>query len=223
MKTSLFVIVLSAALIGLLMIGRSRPVAAVESAAVVGVPMDDRVYPPERIYPPGREPIAYPTNYRTDLVHFLTVDRADAITRNVFISPAAVEAAQRGDPIPDGTITVIEGFDAARDVFGGVRIDERGRLVPGELRADELHVGERRSTWRIEDLHAASHLGGWNFRAFDFNNGQPVDRDLNDCFSCHDGASEREFLFTRGDLGTFARTGEVQYVYCPLPGRAPCR
>ncbi|GEM_PF-484808 len=203
------------ALSGLALYARANPPPR-QFPAVIATPS------PVSGYPPGREPIPYPVDYRTTLAHYLTVDRVDAVTRNVYISREAIEAVQRGDPIPYGTVVVIEAFDAALDSNGQPALDAQGRLIPGALRVDEIHVGERRSTWRIEDLSATSHLGGWNFRAFEFDTGTPIDKDLSDCFSCHEGASRREFLFSRPLLATYARTGEIQHVSCPLPNRDPC-
>jgi hypothetical protein len=221
MKSVVVVVVIVVALIGVLMYARMRPIEIEDESleTAVAVTLSPTA---AATYPPGREPMMYPANYRENLVHYLTVDRGDAVTRNIYISPEAVEAALRGEMIPYGTITVIEAFDAGRDVLGRVQVDATGRLIPGELRVDEIHVGERRSTWLIEDTHANTYFDGWNFRAFDFNTGSPVDRDLNECFNCHDRAFRTEFMFTRNELYQFARTGQVQYFYCPFQGRVPC-
>ncbi|MDX2161671.1 MAG: cytochrome P460 family protein [bacterium] len=178
---------------------------------------------PAATLPPGREPMTYPAGYRETLTHYLTVDRGDGVTRNIYISPAAIDAVRRGDRIPDGTITVIEAFDAQRAVNGGYALDSRGRLIAESLRVDEIHVGERRSTWLIEDTHANTNFEGWNFRAFNFETGAPIDRELNECFNCHDRAFRTEFVFTRDELEDFARTGTIQYFYCAAPARIPCQ
>ncbi|MFN8530023.1 MAG: cytochrome P460 family protein [Anaerolineae bacterium] len=174
-------------------------------------------------YPQGREPMVYPAGYRDSLVHYLTVDRGDGITRNVFISPEAVTAAGHGERIPDGTQVVIEAFDAQQDANGRVLLSDLRRLLPGDLRVDEIHVAERRSTWRIEDTHANTSFDGWNFAAFNADTSERSAARLNDCFSCHDQAFRSEFLFTRDQLDAYARTGEVQYFYCSQPARVPCR
>lgn len=204
------------ALIGVLLVSVLSPMPRPSDAVVAQTTVT-------ATYPPGREPMVYPAGYRNTLVHYLTVDRGDGITRNVFINPAAVIAAGNGERIPDGTQVVIEAFDAQQDANGRVLLSDLRRLLPGDLRADEIHVAERRSTWRIEDTHANTSFDGWNFAAFNADTGERSSARLNDCFSCHDQAFRSEFLFTRDQVDAYAHTGEVQYFYCSQPARVPCR
>ena len=155
----------------------------------------------------GREPIQLPENYRDTLVQYAVVTRSDGIYRNLYISPEAVEAVANGEPLPDRTIVLIEAFDVENNV------------------ADpEIHLAEARSTWEIADLAASSRVGRWNFGAFDARDGSIfAETGLNDCFSCHEGASNRNFIFSNSLLEAFIREGEIQESYCPRPGRAPCR
>lgn len=173
-------------------------------------------------YPVGRAPMALPPDYQTEFVHYATVDRVDGMTRNIYISPQAIEAIEADVSLPDYTIVVIEAFHAQEDNNGRFVRDNNDRWIADEFEP-EVHVAELRSTWRIEDLAASSHLGGWNFDAFDYETGVSNPTRLNDCFSCHDGAVRRDFLFTMPLLETYVRTGEVQYRYCGLPERSVCR
>lgn len=215
-------LVISVLIIGLIAVFLFSASAPTEMRAPLAAPASTTPAP-VRTYAPGREPIPYPEAYRTRLVHYATVDRSDAVTRLLYISPEAVQAARAGQMIPYGTFVVIEAYDAERDVLGQPRTDASGRWIAGALRTDEIHVGERRSTWYIEDLRANTNFDGWNFRAFEFETGTPIDRELNECFSCHDNAFDTEFLFSRRDLYRYAATGDVQYRYCPAPERVICR
>lgn len=209
MKPPFVFLLLGLALAGLLVFaGVNRPPAVSQVA-------------PTLTYPPGREPMTLPPDYRDRFALYATVDRSDAITRKLYISPAAVEALRAGEKLPERTQIVIEAYDAARDRAGNLQRDAQGQLVPGAL-DPRIHMAELRSTWLIEDLASSSHLGGWNLAAFDINTAAPNDEPLADCFSCHDGASRREFVFTRAELQHYAETGEPQYRYCPLPSRVPC-
>ena len=176
---------------------------------------------PTVTYPPGREPMVLPENYRENLIQYAQVDRSDGVTRKLYISPAALEAARAGEDLPDYTQLVIEAYDAARDVFGNVQRDDNGFLVPGALQP-EIHIAEKRSTWFIEDLASSSHVGNWNFAAFYFDSGARTDEILSDCFSCHDGTDQTGFTFTTAQIRRYAETGDVQYRTCALPGRNPC-
>ncbi len=115
---------------------------------------------------------------------------------------------------------MVEAYDAARDANGNLLRDDQGHLVPGNLQP-EIHVIELRSTWLIEDLAATSHVGKWNFASFE-GDGARSGEALSDCFSCHEGASRRNFLFTDAQLTAYANTGATQYRYCPRPARVPC-
>ena len=176
---------------------------------------------PTATYPPGREPMVLPADYRVTFAFYAEVDRSDGITRKIYIDPAALDAVRSGDPFPERTQIVIEAYSAARDADGKLLRDANNYLVPGDLQP-EIHVGELRSTWLIEDLAASTHVGGWNFAAFNDVTGAPTGENLSDCFSCHDTAARRDFVFTRADLARYAQTGSVQYSYCARPGRQVC-
>lgn len=177
--------------------------------------------PPTATYPPGREPMILPSNYRQTFPQYAQVDRSDAVTRRLYISPSALEAIRSGEDFPDYTQLIIEAYDASRDVLGSLLRDDAGFLVPGSLRP-QIHIAEKRSTWFIEDLASSSHVGNWNFAAFDRETGLPTGEIRADCFSCHDGADESGFTFTRAEIEQYAETGEIQYRYCARPERLPC-
>ncbi|MCC6803099.1 MAG: cytochrome P460 family protein [Anaerolineae bacterium] len=207
MKPPIFFALLALALIGLVVYS--------------GMNRQPTMIPVTPIYPPGREPMTLPPNYRETFDLYAIVDRPDAITRKIYIDPAAVAAVSASEDLPERTQIVVEAFDAARDANGSLLRDERGHFIPADL-DPAIHVAELRSTWQIEDLAASSHVGDWNFASFDDATGAPFDEPLSDCFSCHDGASRRDFVFTQAELQRYARTGETQYRYCPAPGRVPC-
>ncbi|MFN8449522.1 MAG: cytochrome P460 family protein [Anaerolineae bacterium] len=209
MKPPIFFALLGLALAGLLVIaGMNRPPAASPVA-------------PTATYPPGREPMTFPQDYRETFDLYVTVDRPDAITRRIYINPAAVAALRAGDALPERTQIVVEAYAAARDANGNLLRDDQGHFVPAAL-DPAIHVGELRSTWQIADLAFSAHVGGWNFGSFDDASGGRYDEPLSDCFSCHDGASRRDFVFTQPELQRYAQTGVTQYRYCPAPGRVPC-
>lgn len=93
-----------------------------------------------------------------------------------------------------------------------------------------IHVAEKRHSWRIEALQTAVRVGDWNFASFEAVTGQTADpnipdENINDCFTGHDVSASptRDFIFTRRLVDACLSAGTVQYFYCPLPGRIPCR
>src|SRR5450432_2674048 len=95
--------------------------------------------PPTPTYPPGREPMALPQNYRETLDLYAVVDRSDAVTRKIYITPAAVDAVRVGEALPERTQIVIEAYDAALDANGNLLRDANGYLVPGDFE-QEVHM-----------------------------------------------------------------------------------
>jgi hypothetical protein len=171
-------------------------------------------------YPPGREPMVLPADYRDTFALYAAIDRPDSITRRIYISLEAVDAVRAGTRLPERTQIVVEAYNAARDEDGHLLRDEDGYLIPADLKP-EIHIAELRSTWEIEDLAASSHVGGLNFASFE-SSGARTDELLSECFSCHDATANRGFLFTSAQLRRYATTGETQYTYCSLPARIPC-
>ncbi len=176
---------------------------------------------PAPVPQPAAGPMSLPPDYRTQFVHYATVDRSDAVSRNLYIDPASLAALRAGQPLPEGTRIIIEAFDGEPGPAGRLRQTQVQPFV---------HMAEKRSTWRIEDLQTAVRVGDWNFASFDQTTGQPAPADapgenLNDCFVCHDvsATARRDFVFTQRLLAAYARTGTLQYERCGLPERLPCR
>lgn len=176
---------------------------------------------PAQEYPPGREPMALPLDYTTSFVHYATVDRIDGKSRNLYISPHALDALRAGDPLPERTFIVIETYFAETDAAGELIRDEQGRLIQERLDPD-IHASEMRTTWQIEDRRTTAP-GDWNFGAFTAGSGDVISKDINDCFSCHEAAAGRDFVFSLPMLNRYLQSGEVQYDFCLRPARAICR
>lgn len=176
---------------------------------------------PVQNFPTGREPMVLPDNYRDTFVQYAQVDRSDAVTRKLYITPAALDALRAGQDFPERTQIIIEAYNAARDTDGNVLRDANGHLVPGDF-DPRVHFAEFRSTWRIADLAASSRVGNWNFSAQDYSTHAPTGEALADCFSCHTGADRTNFLYSLPQLNRYLETDTVQYRTCALPGRFPC-
>lgn len=214
MRPTLIFAALAVILLGVLVTSAARRAPAPETAPTQAI-----VTPTPA---PTRERIAYPTNYRDDFILYTIIDRPDAITRKLYVSPDAVNALRLGQDFPERTQIVVEAYDAARDADGNPLRDADGHLVAGDLRP-EVHVAEVRSTWKMEDLASSSRLGNFNFAAFDATTGGHNGEFIADCFSCHNQAARAGYVFTRSQLLGYVETGVAQYFYCSQPARVPCR
>ena len=188
---------------------------------IIGACSDD---PESAATPPGHEfPVSgvpYPDDYRADLVHYATIDRIDGTIRDLFISPAALDAARNRRALPSGTVIVVEAR-YAQQTDGDYQQDESGHWLPGDSFA-QIHVAHKRSDWDAGDYVSDARSGSWNFGSFDVASGQPFDENTESCFHCHNPMSSGDFVYTYDALSAYARTGEVQYLYCDLAARLPC-
>jgi hypothetical protein len=164
----------------------------------------------------GEPPVPYPRNYKTAFVKYGVVDRGDGMSRDLFVSPHAVEALTR-DPglteLPVGVVLAIDVY-SARAVGREFERTPQGRLARSK---DErtLHL-MRRLTPGFGSQH-------WVFGGFDPATAEPLKLELpGDCLRCHQEALVSDMTFSLKLLKRFVATGEVQYRFCPNPGRQSC-
>lgn len=121
----------------------------------------------------GNDRVAFPAAY-AEGVHYATVTRGD-IREELYTSRAAIEAAQRGEPIPDGTVILMEDYRGGR----------LHRYVAMEKRAGwgERHAPEVRN-------------GDWEFQAFLPDRSVNREERVTRCMGCHKAQAGTDFLFT---------------------------
>src|SRR5213083_2177616 len=111
----------------------------------------------------GGEKIAFPENF-VQGVMYTTVDRADNKQyRELFVTPAAIEAAKKGEPLPSGTVITIVQYKAQLDAQGNPAKDANGRFVKGDL----IGYGEmeKRTGWGA-GYPPEVRNGEWEYQAF---------------------------------------------------------
>lgn len=175
----------------------------------------------EEALPPRPTLISLPTDYRETFVLYAAVDRVDNVTRRLYIEPGALAQWMRGEPLPDGTQLVIEVYDVRLGLNGLPLLDAERQMIPTQI-SGNIHVAEKRSTWELQDLATSARVGDWNFASFDPVTFQSTSENVNDCFTCHDTAHRRDFVFSRPLLSAYVESGEIQHRYCDLPLRAAC-
>lgn len=125
----------------------------------------------------GGELVNFPENV-AEGVHYATVKRGN-ITEEPFISPAAIDAAKRGQSLPSGTVITMEDY---RD----------GKLF-------RYIVMEKRSGWGAE-YPPEKRNGEWEFQAFNADKSVHRSENLDRCFACHKGQAQTDFVFTLGRM-----------------------
>ncbi|HET7342764.1 MAG TPA: cytochrome P460 family protein [Methylomirabilota bacterium] len=174
-------------------------------------------------HPAAQPAVSFPREYTTTLVKYAVVDRADGLSRDLYVSPDAI-AALRRDPklseFPVGTVFAIDVY-GARTVGQDpatktprFELTPRGRLVRSRSERT-LHLMQRTSPG-----FGSQH---WAFAGFDPVTAAPLPLQLpGDCLLCHQAALMSDMTFSLPLLRRFLTTGEVQYRLCPQPGRQAC-
>lgn len=117
--------------------------------------------------------VAFPQNY-PDGVHYTTVTRGN-IREEIFTSREAIAAAQAGQPLPDGTVIMMEDY----------RGDQLYRYI----------VMEKRAGWGAAYPETA-RTGDWEFREFRPDRTANLSEDGSRCMSCHRAQAGNDFVFT---------------------------
>jgi hypothetical protein len=107
-------------------------------------------------------------------------------------------------PFPDGTIIARLAWRQAGSEENNIafsRAAQRGGLSPEQttkLLSESFVAGPAVNVqFMIKDSKKYATTGGWGFAQFD-NNGKPANETVHKtCFSCHEPAKARDFVFTR--------------------------
>jgi hypothetical protein len=113
------------------MIVRKFPVVAA-FGAIAGVGVAAQVWA-------GADKVAFPENYATG-VHYLTVDKPSKQVHEFYAAPASIEAARKGEPMPDRTILV--------DVQYNAKLDADGNPVKGPMGASSKPICAAVTSWK---------------------------------------------------------------------------
>ena len=146
----------------------------------------------------GGDKVVFPENYDKGVL-YTTVDRADNKQyREIYVSQAAVDAAKKGDPMPDGTVVTLVQYRAKLGTDGNPEKDANGRFIKGDLVA--YTVMEKRKGWGTEYPDDIRN-GEWEYQAFTANRQVNANAKLTACFQCHKPLpSASDFLFTYGKM-----------------------
>jgi hypothetical protein len=165
--------------------------------------------------------VQFPADYQATFAHYATVERPDGMIRELYILPSALRRITPGRALPNGTIIVIEAYDALRDETGDLLLDENGRYIKSTMRPN-VHVAEKRSDWQPEDFERGQLSDDWNFGSYLFADGTRFNEPLTACFNCHNATAHDDFTWSLPLLLDYRRTNETQYFFCRLTGRTAC-
>jgi hypothetical protein len=178
-----------------MMTRKSQAVAAAFGALAVSVMMTQ--------VRAGGDKVAFPENYAKGVMYG-SHDLADAKEfRELYITPAAFEAARKGQPLPSGTVITLVRYNVQLDAQGNPVKDANGRFIKAaEVKA--YRVMEKRIGWGTE-YPESKRNGEWEYQAF-LPDGKVNEKvNLDNCFQCHKNGDSANFMFTADQLKAAAR------------------
>lgn len=145
----------------------------------------------------GGDKVAFPEDYDKGTL-YATVDRYDNKQhRELYATPAAVEAVRKGQPIPSGTVLTLVQYKAKLDGAGNPVKGSDGRFEKGELVA--YTVMEKRTGWGTEYKDDIRN-GEWEYQVFRPDKSVNDKANLTSCFQCHKPHAGQDFVISLASL-----------------------
>jgi hypothetical protein len=146
----------------------------------------------------GGDKVVFPEGFDKGVL-YTTVDRADNKQyRELYTSPAAVEAAKKSEPLPDGTVITLIQYKAKLGADGNPEKDANGRFIKSDLIG--YTVMEKRKGWGAE-YDEKIRNGEWEYQAFTAAKQVNTNAKLTACFECHKPLpGAQDFVFSYGRM-----------------------
>ena len=151
----------------------------------------------------GGDKVVFPEGFDKGVL-YTTVDRADNKQyREIYTSPAAVEAAKKGQPMPDGTVVTLVQYKAKLGADGNPEKDANGRFIKTDILG--YTVMEKRKGWGTEYPDNIRN-GEWEYQAFTADKKVNEKANLAGCFQCHKPLpSSQDFVYSYDKLKAAAK------------------
>jgi plastocyanin len=152
---------------------------------------------PDPLFREGAALVAFPAGFEKG-VRYRTLDRPDLKQyREIYATPAAVEAARQGKPLPSGTVLTLLQYKAKLDAAGEPRRDATGRFIKGDLIS--YMVMEKRSGWGTRYSDQIRN-GEWEYQSFTAEQKPNEKAGIRACFACHKPLAGQDFVITLAKL-----------------------
>jgi Cytochrome P460 len=140
----------------------------------------------------GGDKVAFPADYAKGVM-FTTVDRPDNKQyREFYTSAAALDAAKKGQPLPNGTVITMVQNAAKLDAQGNPEKDANGRFIKTNVIG--YTVMEKRTGWGAEYPDNVRN-GEWEYQAFKADKTPNTAANLTACFNCHKPLDKQDYVY----------------------------
>jgi Cytochrome P460 len=151
----------------------------------------------------GGDKVAFPADYAKGVV-YMTLDRPEnKQVREYYTSQAAVDAAKKGEPLPQNTVITVVQYAAQLDPQGNPTKDANGRFTK-TANIVGYTVMEKRAGWGAE-YPETQRNGEWEYQAFRADKSANPNANLTACFNCHKPQAQQDFVFSYDKLKLAAR------------------
>src|SRR5262245_58203981 len=167
--------------------------------------------------------VPYPREYKASLVKYAVVDRSDGMSRDLYVSPDAIQALKRDPRLREFPVGVLFALDVH-----SARVLSRLRKTGASIfeTTPDGHLArskDERTLHLMQKIRPGFGSQNWAFGGFDPLTAEPLKLELpGDCLLCHQAAVVSDMAFSMSLLKRFAATGSVQYSFCAHPGRQAC-
>ena len=153
----------------------------------------------------GGDKIKFPSDYNKGVL-YQTVDRPDLKQfRELYATAAAVEAAKKGQPLPNGTVLTLVQFKAKLGADGSPEKNAQGRFI----KTDDIvgyAVMEKQAGWGAS-IPEAIRNGTWEYQAFKPDMSVNDKANLKGCYECHQDkvGAKKDWLFSYDAMAAAAK------------------
>jgi hypothetical protein len=151
----------------------------------------------------GGDKIAFPADYAKGVMYMTFDAAANKTFRELYTSAAALAAAKKGEPLPDGTVITMVQYAAKLDAAGNPEKDASGRFIKTDTIVG-YGVMEKRSGWGGEYPEGVRN-GEWEYQVFKADKTPNTGANLSTCFNCHKPQDKQDFVFSYDKMKTAAK------------------
>src|SRR5262245_55872473 len=148
----------------------------------------------------GPEKIKFPSDYLKGEL-YQTLDRPDNKQyRELYATPAAIDAVRKGQPIPHGTVLTLVQWSVEQDAGGNPMKDANGRFIKKDIIAHT--VMEKQKGYGADYPSDWPRNGEWEYAVFT-PDGQPnptANANNKSCFTCHLPHAKQDFVISLAKL-----------------------